>query len=360
MNRAWISLVALVAVGAMAQKADVQSGTPAMLEGSTGKKAPVFLQSLKDGRLIFQPRKSTKNIPAPVSKIRSLTFFPKYDAEAVELQFNSGDYAGALAALVPVMEPYNEYMLIENNLRDTYCMQMDAYRKTGDLANARKAAMVLMETGTTNLMQRGQVTLALLAISGEDLETAKKIRNEVTSVPAGLYLQACIERAEDRPKDAIWTVSGIIINHANEVEWLGPSELLCAHLYLDMLTTNSVITTNSPMNTARQVKNIYGGSSVAADAEKIWISLGGAKVEAALAAEKAERERIETEEREKQEAEQKEREAERLAAEEAEKKAKEEAEAALLEASQDGTNGNASAESAADTNVTTNTEMESE
>lgn len=352
MNRIWISLAALIAVGAMAQEPEVQPGTPAMLEAVNGKKAAVFLQHLKNGKVTFQPRKSSKNMAAPVTMIKSLTFFPKYDAEAVEQQFNSGEYAAVVSALVPVMEPFEEYMVVENNMRDPFCMLMDAYRKTGDLPKARKAANVLLESGDPDLVQRGQVNIALLAIVENDLETAKKIRGELTSEAAGLYLQACIEREENMPKVAIWTVSGIIKYHANDVEWLGPSELLCANLYLDMLTTNSVITTNSALLTARQVKNMYNGSSVSADAEKLWVSLGGAEIEAAVLAEKAEQERLEAERIAERKAEQ-----EKM---EAEKKAEEEAAAALQRENEAGTNGTANAEMESGTNVTTSTEMESE
>lgn len=355
MSRMWIiSLAALLAVGAMAQEKAVQSGTPALLEAINGNQAGAFLMRLEDGKLTFQPRKSTKIITVPVTKVKSLTFFPKYDAEAVEQQFNAGEYSTVISTLASVMEPYKDYMAVENNMRDAYCLLIDAYRKTGDFPRVREMSRVLMETGDPELAQRGQVNIALIAIEENDLETARMIRGEVTSEAAGLYLQASIERAENRLKDAIWTVSGIIKNHANDVEWLGPSELLCANLYLDMMnaSTNSMITTNSPLLTARQVKNIYSGSSVAADAEKLWILLGGAEIEAAVAAEKAEQERIEAERIAERQAEQ-----ERI---EAEKKAEEEAAAALLREQEAGTNGTENVEMEAGTNVTTNTEMESE
>jgi len=350
MKRIWIGLMAaLVAIGAVAQQQEAQSGTPALLEAVNGKQARVFLQHLKDGKLTFQAYKSNKNIAVPASKIKSLTFYPKYDAEAVEQQFNAGEYSAVLSTLDPLMESFWDYMVVDNNLRAAFCMLMDAYYKSGEFTKARKAANILLESGDPELVQRGQANIALVSIAENDLETAKKIRNEVTSEAAGLYLQACIERAEQRPKDAIKTVSDLIINHANDVKWLAPSELLCAYLYVDMLGDNSVITTNSALHTARQVKNIYAGSSVAADAEKLWVSLGGAEREAAIAAEKAEREKEE---------------AEKKAKREAEEKAKLDAETASLAEDAASTNKNVEAaqvENTASTNdVNTTTEMESE
>ncbi|MEN7973032.1 MAG: hypothetical protein ABFR47_04275, partial [Verrucomicrobiota bacterium] len=344
MKWVWISLIALCSMVTLAQEG-TQSGVPASLEAANGKTVRVFLQHLKDGNITFQPFKSSNDFTVPVSKVKSLTFYPKYDEEALEQQFIAGEYSAFIATLEPIMEPFWEYMVLDNNLRNDFCMLMDAYLKTGDRAKTRKAADSLLAATDPKVVQRAQVDIALVAILENDLETAKKLRGEITSESAGLYLQACIEREEKRPEDAIKTVSGIIIDHANDVDWLAPSELLCAYLYLDIMElqgTNSVITTNSAVHTARQVKNIYSGTSVAADAEKLWVSLGGAEHEAELAEGRVERLKRKAEQKAKREAEQK-------AKWEAEQKAKKEAEAAAL------------AEKAASTNgVNETVEMESE
>lgn len=335
----WIltSLLALVVAGAMAQEKATQSGIPAKLEAINGKKIQVFLQSQKNGKLTFQPRKSSKNISIGIEKIKSLTFFLEYDEASIEKSFNEGDYLTVVTTLGSLLEPFWEYMVIENNLRDTFCSLMDANRELGEFSKVRKAADILVASGDTELEQRGQVNLALVALAEDDRKTTEKIRGEITSEAAGLYLQACLERADGQPKVAIQIVTKIIANHANDVDWLAPSELLCAYLYMDMVGSNSVITTNSAMNTARQVKNMYDGTHIAADAKKLWIELGGAAIELAAEAEKAERK-----------AREKEAEEERKAREKAKK------EADVVAAAQ------AQAEALAKTNVTETTEMESE
>lgn len=349
MKRMLICIATLVVTGVMAQEQETQSGTPAMLEAANGKKARVFLQRIEDGKVTFQPYKSIRNYTVPADKINSLTFFPEYDAEAVEKLFNSGDYAGVVSVLAPLLEPYWEYMVLDNNLRGAFVMLMDAYLKQGDFSMVRKAADILMKTDDSKLIQRSKVNLALSAIAENDLPTAEKIQGELSSEPAGLYLKASIERAQQRPKDAIKTVSTIIVEHANDVEWLGPSELLCAYLYMDMMQmqgTNSVITTNSPLHTARQVRNIYNGSSVSADAEKLWVSLGGADREAAIAVEKTEREKEKAEEK---------------ARREAEDKAKQEAENSVDENTASTNNMEVTqGDDVSSTNLTNTTEMESE
>ena len=340
MRKILISLVVLAAVGVMAQEKAVQSGTPAKLEAINGKQIAVFLQSQKDGTVTFQPRKSTKNISVGIDKVNRLTFFLKYDEASVEKSFNEGDYLSVTSTLGPLLEPFWEYMVMENNLRDAFCSLMDANRELGKFAKVRAAANILVATGNTELEQRGQVNLALVALAENDRQTTEKIRAEITSEAAGLYLQACLERADGQPKVAIQTVTKIIANHANDVDWLAPSELLCAYLYMDMVSSNSVITTNSAMNTARQVKNMYDGTHIAADAKKFWAELGGEAIELA-----AEAERIERKAREK-EAEKKRK---------ADEKARKEAAAVKAAAATQ-----AEAEAMAETNVTATTEMESE
>lgn len=328
MKRILLGLWVFASAGAMA--AEEQSGVPARLEAINGKQARVFLQRLEDGNVTFQAYKSSRDITVEATKIKSLTFYLKYDDAVVKESFNSGDYAAVIATLDPLLEPYWEYMVVDNTLRDAFCMLMDAHRKIGKFPTVLKAAALLMASGDPDLMERGRINTALAALAGGDLETAEKVRTEMTSEAAGLYLQASIERAKHQPKAAIQTVSVIIAEHANAVDWLGPSELLCAYLYMDMVGNSPGITTNSARTTARQVKNIYAGSSEAADAEKLWASLGGREIEAVAAKEKADREAAEKIAWEKREA---------------EEKAKREAEEAAA---------------AAGTNVTTTTEMESE
>ncbi len=96
---------------------------------------------------------------------------------------------------------------------------------------------------------------------------AETFRSEVESEAAGLYLQACIERAKGETRLAIWTLCGVIADYGNDLDWMPPSELLAARLYLDDGMTNSAA------NTARQVESIYGGSNVASEAQKFKDSL---------------------------------------------------------------------------------------
>lgn len=325
MKRMILSLIALSAVVVFAQEEVTQSGTPAKLEAINGKKINVFLQRLEGEKLTFQPVKSTKDMTVPVSKIKSLQFYPKYDEEAVNTSFVEGDFPAVLDVLEPLMNDFFEYMAIENNMRESFVLLYNCYRFSGDYDNAEKYAEKLLTLGDEALEMKGKAGLALVAIEKEDFATAEKYQLELAekSEAAGLFLKACIERAKGDPKRAIQIVTVIIEDHANDMEWLPASELLSAYCYLDLTGTNSIISTNSAMNTARQVKNIYAGSAVAADAKKLWTSLGGPEIEALAEAERAERaaavkaakERIAAEQKAKKEAKAAEKAAAKAAAE---------------------------------------------
>ena len=329
MKRVLLSLIAFSAVVVTAQQEVVQAGTPAILEAANGKKIKVMLQNLKDDQLTFQGFKSTKNMTVPASKITSLQFFPKYDQEAVDAAFIDGDFRAVLDVMEPVMGDYVEYMPIDNNMRKAFVLVYNCYRFSADYDNAAAYAEMLVACNDDGLILKGKVGLGLVALATGDLATAEKLNAEVTekSIPGGLYLKAEIERAKGNYKEAIQTVTIIIEDHANDMNWLPASELLAAYCYLDMTGTNSVISTNSALNTARQVKNMYAGSAVAVDAEKLWTSLGGAELEAANDAEKAKLAAATKEQKEKRRAKEKVEKEKKAAEKAAAKAAKKAAEA---------------------------------
>ncbi len=378
MKRVILSLAVCTALSAFSQDAVVQSGSPALLEAANGKKASVFLQFMEGGNLTFQPRKSTKNMTVPGDKITSLTFsmskeefetcreqniitseqiseiFAKTEiAKSEKLNvifktiqnnissmYNEGDYSSFIAAIKPFMNERGQYMAIENNLDDFYFMLMESYLQQEEFSQVKKCAAVLKESSDENKVESANARLALVAIAENDFATAESIRSEMKSEAGSLYLKAAMERAQGEFKKSMLTVTTIIADHANDREWMPKSELLAAYLYLDMTGANSIISTNSVINTSRQVKNIYAGDHTAGAAKTLWMSLGGDVIEEKEKVEKAERVAAEKKAKEEQKAR---REKERLA-----KKAEREAEKA------------AKAVAAASTNLNTTTETESE
>jgi len=266
------TLLILISLSAFAQEEEelVQSGTPAMLEAANGKKMKVFLQTLENESLTFQLFKSPKNMTVPCAKIKSLKFFSKYDEAAVEASFNGGDYTAVCSVLDPLMVDFEQYMPIENNLYSVFVLHLKAHLGLEEYDKVRISAdAMIANTFDYRQAMKGRVYKALAAIAEGDFETAEKQRADIESKAALLYLKACTQRAQGQPKEAIQTVVNIIAEHGNDVEWLGPGELLSAHLYLDLALTNSAL------NTARQVKNMYAGSNIGGEGAKLYAQLGG-------------------------------------------------------------------------------------
>ncbi|MDZ8120215.1 tetratricopeptide repeat protein [Pontiella agarivorans] len=358
MKRVFLSLVVLGAVAATAQQKQVEgpAGTPALLETANGKKAKVTLQKMEAGNLTFVA--GSRSMTVPGDKISSLTFsmgkedFDFYREQQVisdeqvsevfkqehistadkldlifkmvlkniEQSYNDGDFQKVIDATSSVMEKYIQYMPIKNNMRTPFVLTYNSYKSLGDYANATRYAEILAAMDNDEMKLMGQVGLAQIALDQGNVSAAEKIKGELPedAVAADLYLKAAIQRAKGEQKDAIITVTQIIEEFPNDVEILPASELLVAYCYLDMTGTNSVISTNSAMNTARQVKNMYAGTAVAVNAEKLWAELGGREIEAEEQALKAEMEaaKVAAEEAAKK------RKAEQKARREAEKAAK--------------------------------------
>lgn len=146
-------------------------------------------------------------------------------------------------------------------------MLMESYRKVGNVFAMRKCASVLRESRGSVLADKARASLVQVALAADDAAAVGALMAEIESEAAQLYLKACIQRAEGEAKAAIQTVTGIIADHANDVDWMAPSEFLGAQLYLDLAMTNSAAIT------ARQVKNIYAGTSIAAEAAQLYAQL---------------------------------------------------------------------------------------
>lgn len=277
-----IFLTVVAFVQAQAEKQE-QAGVPAKLTVVTGKVVPVFLQSLKDGKLVFQIYRRTKNIPLrDVTKISRLDFMNEFDRDGVTRLFKAGDYQGVVdkmtTDLKPSLDEYWQYMYIENNYQAEFSNLMTAYLELEDMDKAEMAASILSRNNDPEIRTKAITASIKIDLGKGNIEDAEQKLESIDSEVGKLYLKACIERARQNPKAAFLLVNEIISEHPNDLMWMPQSEFLNVHLYMDIGLTNSAI------QTARQVKNIYGNSNIAADAQKMQIFLEEAQAAAAAAA----------------------------------------------------------------------------
>ena len=288
MKRLFKILAMVLAVVAVAQ-AQEQSGVPAKMEVVTGKVVPVFLQSLSEGKLVFQIYKRERDIPlGDITKVARFDFMNQFDGEGVNALFNAGDYQAVVdkmaADLKPSLDEYWQYMSVENNFQNEFCNLLTAYLELGDMEQAEMAADILSRSSNRDVRAKGKVAAIKVALKKGNIEDAEKMLESVESEVGKLYLKACVERARENPKGAFLLVNQIISEHPNDLRWMPQSEFLNVHLYMDIGLTNSAI------QTARQVKNIYGNSNIAADAQKMKTYLEEAQAAAEAAAKALEEE----------------------------------------------------------------------
>ncbi len=266
-----------------------QSGIAAKITAANGRQFPVFLQGMKDDEIVFQLYKSTSNKAVPAHLITNVEFVGRFDADGIEQFFSTGDYQGMIdkmnADLKPSFDDYWQYMSIDNNLQDIYTMLMKAYLRMGNDVKASEAAAILLKNPDAGVKGQAE-SIAIIAALGEGrVSDAEAMLGEINSAPGKLYLGACVERAKGLPKQAIQLITQLIAEYGNDLDWMPQAELLSAHLYVDMGMTNSAI------NTARQVKNIYAKSDVGNEAARFQEELVLAQQKAEEAAKaKAEKE----------------------------------------------------------------------
>ncbi len=281
MNRILATLFVMLSAVLMVHGQE-QSGIPAKLTAANGKEFPVFLQALDDDKIVFQLYKRPNNQAVPVRLIAKIEFVAPIDSDGAEELFGVGDYQGMITKMrgefKPSLDDYWPFMAVENNFQDLFTMLMKAYLRTGNVSKANDAAEILLQN--KNEAVKGQAeSIALLAALGQDrIADAEGLLQTIKSAPGKLYLGACIERAKGHPFEAIQMITDLIAQYANDLSWMPQAELLCAHLYMDMGMTNSAI------NTARQVQNIYTHTDVGNDASKLHEELLLAKQQADEAA----------------------------------------------------------------------------
>jgi len=266
-----------------------QTGVPAKMEIITGKVIPVYLQSFAEGKLVFQIYKRPKDIPlSDISKVTRFDFLKPLDEDGVMQLFNAGDYQAVVDKMTSELEPsvdvYWPFMAVDNNFQAAFLSLLNSYLELDDLDQAAMAASVLMQSRNPDIRVQGQSAAIQVALKKGNLEEAEQVFEGVDSPVGKLYLKACIERARENPAAAFMLVNEIIAEHPNDLQWMPQSELLNAYLYTDIGLTNSAI------QTARQVKNIYGNSSVSVKAQKLQTELEAEKAAAEAAAKAREEE----------------------------------------------------------------------
>jgi hypothetical protein len=248
---------------------------PAVLNGTDQRSTRVFLMGIDE-----------QTVSTEDQKLRTKKQFESYDIELLEFTpvgynenelkslikeaqtlFQRADYKALIDLIEPVTRPYGIYMSINNNLQETYGLLMEACSRSGQHELAGTIAANLMETKDKELLLKSRVCAAIAAANRKEFVTANGILLQIEDPAAALFARASIERADQRPQEAIQTAVEVIANHGDSMIWMPPTELLCAELYLENGRTNSAAVT------ARQTAKIYTGTNIGNEAGALYARL---------------------------------------------------------------------------------------
>lgn len=256
------ALLALSAAGEL-------KGTTAIVERTDGRAWRVALQGVEGDQLIVRLENSSANRSFKLSDIARLEFTSgSYDISDVQSRFNTADYGAVIRTLGPVAALYMNYAFLPNNREADLGLLMKTLYRNGNFEQAAALSVQLAANPNMALQNSAKAYQALALLGAGDRTAAEEIRQKLTDPSAQLYLQACIERAESRPVDAIQTAVKLIAEHGNDMNWMPQTELLCAELYRELGMTNSAAAV------ARQTCKLYEGTNIGAEAQKLQTELG--------------------------------------------------------------------------------------
>lgn len=243
--------------------------TPAILERNDGRAWRLFLKGRDSQYVTVRLDKAARDSRYELKDIRLLTFTGvSFDPQRLEQQFNAADYPAVIQTLEPQLNGCRPYASIRNNMEQAFLTLLKAYCRGADWASAARLAEDLRESPNPDLARASRIATARSAIGQGDVLTAEDLIGQLDDVPAAqLYLRACLQQAQGRPKEAVRTAVRLIAEHGNDMNWMPQTELLCARLYLELDLPESAAAA------ARQAAVFYEGTNIGAEAAALHAEL---------------------------------------------------------------------------------------
>jgi len=213
--------------------------------------------------LLQRPGKDLKPVGVGVNTIIELKFKVNVDAKDLGDLMEEKEFALVSAKLEPALKPFVEYDDIPSNLTPYNVMLMEAYYRTGDFDKTLAVAKrVAKDDRDPELQARSKVYQILAMIdAGKVAEAESLIRSfgwdknltEVTS-PEQLYIMAKFMTLKKDYSEAMLYVARVIAFNSSNMDWMKPSELLCAEIYTEMGLYDSA------EEICGQIEELYKGS----------------------------------------------------------------------------------------------------
>lgn len=233
-----------------------------VIDLNNGRKTNVIIQKSDNTDIHFIEYKSKKKFVVPADKVNSIKFISEYNFDNFRNEINFTDEA--FINFENEIKKYSNFMFVNNNLLNYFYDYLDYVFISDRFENSLIYYIdILKSSPVSSINAKGLHYECMYRIKIHEFDKVQEIAENISNEADKIYYQALIFNEQKKFKDAMQTVTQMIINHPNNTSWLPPTELLAAKIYLSLGLTNSAI------STIKQIKNIYNGTITAKVAEEV-------------------------------------------------------------------------------------------
>lgn len=241
---------------------------PAVLKRTDGRAWRLAIKDRSDEFLTVRLENGTRDRFFEIDEVQQIDFSHEpFDETAVEELFQSARYDAVVETLTPVLAPCQPYADFPNNLEESFVLLLRTCLRSERFDRAAGLATVLQHHPDAAVHQPAKAALVLVAAAAGRFEEAEKMRAALADPVGQIYLKARIQQMQNRPEAAMQTAIELLAGHANNLEWMPRTELLCAELYQQMGRVESAAAV------ARQAAKLYEGRNIGAEARLLQAEL---------------------------------------------------------------------------------------
>lgn len=203
------------------------------LSGTLEKRGPGFV--------IFHPKGSSAAGRIPDNQLEYITFKAGDELSAAGQQFDTGAFREAADTYNRILPSVLPYFGLPSNLSDDFPRWMIASYRVGEYNRTIELAKTLASVSEEPVRISADFYSRLARLEQGEYEAMiafMKTSEAAALYPENsavrLYIQARLLQHEDRPLEAIRTITGLIARHGRDADWMPKAELLCAELYFEL------------------------------------------------------------------------------------------------------------------------------
>jgi tetratricopeptide (TPR) repeat protein len=186
------------------------------------------------------------DVSYPVDAVKEVVFPVKVDQRVVANLMENRMHEQLAATLEAALKPFEAYSDLPSNIAQYQGVLMELYYKAGDYTKSMNYASKLLADDRDPEMQHKAIVYQGLSLLGSDrLPEAEalfaeqgwtgELKEDATA--EDLYITARFQYLKKDYTKAIETAARIIAFHSQDPDWMRPTELLCAQIYMELART---------------------------------------------------------------------------------------------------------------------------